>query len=442
MACIQSDTILAKPLPFLLLTAESFATASIKVFIKMKKLKKVLFIAYYYPPLNRSGSRRPAAFAKYLPVYGWQPLVVTTNWRSSRYSDLDTLHEPVEKAVIGRTRNVSSDFNHPTIFTRMTSVLSGYRFPLPWTSEALKISSSYIKSNEISVILATYPPISNLYIADRLSRRFKIPWVADIRDIAGEHFSPHFLHHISSLRHIRWEKQFLNTSKSICFVAPGSLLNTLSIRLNRDISLIHNGFDPDFFYPASAKTENQFNFVYTGALGRTTNLSIISDSLSHLIKRGVVSPAKISLDFYGTAKHDVMKSFPHPALHQSIRVFPWSSITVTARAQREATVILHASYPGTDGIMTAKIYEYLAANRPILTCPGDDGAVSNLLKETQAGWVCSDVPTTMNIIQRLYQHWENSHFIEYHGIRSRIDQFSYTCLSKKLADFLTRSIET
>jgi hypothetical protein len=158
--------------------------------------RKVLVIAYYFPPMGLSGVQRTVKFTKFLPKYGWKPTVLTIE-PTGYYAFDETLLEEVKKAGVKIVRTHSYDINRlfkkrgvvkmPSEGIRKILQFFGDLFFIPdtkigWKSTAIKTASELIKEERFDLIFATAPPQTDFLVGVELKRRFEIPLVIDYRD--------------------------------------------------------------------------------------------------------------------------------------------------------------------------------------------------------------------------------------------------------------------
>src|ERR1051326_45364 len=118
----------------------------------------VLILAYYFPPQNASGAQRPYRFHKYLPEFGYAPVVVCGS------------DKPVESAGAEKIIWLSE---------RMAGVL---RFQLRWLPSAVREAEQVIRPNPIRCVVSPFPPLATHLLGAYLQRKYKIKWIADFRD--------------------------------------------------------------------------------------------------------------------------------------------------------------------------------------------------------------------------------------------------------------------
>ncbi len=166
-------------------------------------MKKVLIIAYYYPPHPAIGSQRPYRLAKYLQRLGWEPIVLTVEHPgkvpdgirviATKYTDIiDSLRRAIglkpndillEKIGIPITKN----FEFVTLKGKIIKFLRyAIAFPDPekgWYQYAVKAASDLLDKERVAAIVSTSPPETTHLIARKLKQKYNIPWIADFRDL-------------------------------------------------------------------------------------------------------------------------------------------------------------------------------------------------------------------------------------------------------------------
>lgn len=369
-------------------------------------------------------------------------MVIAADWRNDSSYDAAYTEAAFERPVVGRVDPGREKYRKGNIWSHARSWWYGDRYPLSWTQGALHLGRKTLSTRNVDVILASAPPASTLRVGALLSAQHGIPLVADLRDIANQLPPQHPLQRITILRQVWWEKKYLKGSSLIVSVNGGRLLARLRQRHSRPIVEISNGYDPDYFYPATGvEAQSCFTVVYTGSLGRGMNLTVIAEALEALLCEKMVDPGRIRLKFYGSRPEHVRSSFSQDLVWPLVDVMPWTSAEQVARAQREATILLHATNPKVKGWMTGKAMEYLGARRPVLSVPGDPDSVDRLLAGTGAGWPCADVGEAKVLLLDLYRQWQAAGgFLTFKGKEAEIRRYCYPELAGRLAEHLDRLV--
>ncbi|MGA2297463.1 MAG: glycosyltransferase [FCB group bacterium] len=216
--------------------------------------RTVLIIAYYFPPMGLSGVQRTLKFVKYLPENGWKPVVLTTA-PTSFYAFDDTLDDDLrnEEIYIYRTAPKSADdLQSPKILkfrsyfiqrlgrAFLQTIYQPDRF-IKWKKSALLLSEKIFAQHKIDVVFATAPPFTDFILAQEISKKFNVPFVADYRDLWVDnpyHFYATPFHKNYS---IKLEKELLTTAEKIVVVTRHSkevMLKRYGFLSHNDIAII------------------------------------------------------------------------------------------------------------------------------------------------------------------------------------------------------------
>lgn len=423
-------------------------------------MKKVLILSSSYYPNAFVAAHRAAKIAKYLPEHGWLPLVVcekATEDNCEMY-DENLLTEQVQSTILYQThkRNrhatrlgdlldlMTYGFQKPSVlanfFASRVFASKSYRMPAEYFTLALEFLRGYMRENSFDCILATVPAPATLAVAHRISTEFSVPWIADFRDTFDISIQ------LKSERRrdimLKQERSLLRSSSAITTVS-NALKERLEARNERSVTVIHNGFDPDDYRTEKKPHSTRFVIAYTGSIyfpGQDPQP--IFSAINRLLDDRVIEPEQFAIEFYGRSNHvieSVLEKFP--GLHAMTRNNGPVSHAEAIAAQQNATVLLHLALMGEKGVLTGKLFEYLAARRPILCYPGDDDCVDETLKETNAGVVCRTEQEAYAQIASWYKEWKQSGTVSYAGMESAINSYSRTDQARAFADIMNRASE-
>ncbi|MEX0601829.1 MAG: glycosyltransferase, partial [Bacteroidota bacterium] len=222
--------------------------------------RRVLIIAYYFPPMGLSGVQRTLKFAKYLPQFGWKPTVLTVG--PTGYYALDqSLLTEVEEAGIEVIRTTSLDVNRlfsrkgvvkmPAEWLRKILQFFGDLLLIPdtkigWKRKAVRVGRSIMKTNRFDVIFATAPPQTDLLIGYALKKAFGIPLVVEYRDSWLEYPFKFFPTPLHRLWHSRLEKKIIRGSDRVITThrrVKENLLKRYSFLSHHDVAIVSQGYD-------------------------------------------------------------------------------------------------------------------------------------------------------------------------------------------------------
>jgi len=379
--------------------------------LSVERHKKVLMFAFFFPPLGGGGVQRTSKFVKYLPAFGWAPVVVTVG--KGAYWVVDsTLKEDVPpQAEVVRTSSMSVFYllrllpgggspggggrRSGALFSLLRKLSSFFLIPdqyVGWLPFAINAALRYMGKHPVSVIYSTSSPDSS-HLAALVTKRLRVrPWVADFRDPWTERltFAPPTWIHLRLHRFLE-ATVLRNADRVVCTSAEivRDFLNKYPRIEPQKFVVITNGFDPDDFVDA-VPLEEKFTITHTGILTGKRNAFGFLEGLKLFLGQRPDARHKMHVSFVGPRdtenEHrarelnllDVV-SFRDPLPHGEC-----------VRLQRSSHVLLLVEDNSPRGAMIypAKVFEYAASGRPVLALV-PEGAASRFVRELGAGTVCS-----------------------------------------------------
>lgn len=403
-------------------------------------MKTVLMISWSYPPLNSTASKRAGCFAKYLPQYGWAPIVVTPEWRPDNcIYDKDYI-----KNIPTIVKVHTVPFNPSSIRTpvsqfikRVKNLVLPHHDPHEWHYAAQKEIENIFHNNRLDMIWATFPMALPHSLAAWASWKWSVPWVADFRDIYGEYKRQYIGDRIKYPIRLFYEKKMIRTASGIVTVSD-ALRYALENRHRKKVVLIPNGYDPDDNIDTPSRIP-VFNITYTGTvLLPQQNPLPVAIALDRLIKSQKVDPCDVSMDFYGTDQEKGQMIFGDLRKFPFVRFFNRVSARECLNRQKSSAVLLQLAHAEEKGIMTGKIFEYLQAGRPILSVPNDGDCIDQLLNETSAGVALTNVDDIADQLLEWYREWKRTGYIAIHANQSAIQRYSRKEHTRLLADLFNQ----
>ncbi len=394
-------------------------------------MKNVLFLSYYFPPMGMGGVQRAAKFCKYLPEFGWEPLVVTVkdtvyyaydesllkdikNIRIVRTDSLDPLRVMfILRKLFGKNKGNSpaSDGKKSTFFERLFKLLLIPDSKVLWIPFAFINSLKIVNSEDIPVVFSTSPPLSS-HIAGFLLKIFtKVKWAADFRDhwaINEKKDYPTVFHRII---HSFIKKIILRNADYIIGVSNGIVeeMGGNALKNTSGYSVIFNGYDEDDFPGEVLKKENNgFRIIYAGTFNEIHSPAAFLDGLKNAVERDRNISDNIEFIHYGVS---VGFSIRDEAEIMGIG----NIVTEIGYVQHKELIkkILNANLllliqsemcPG--GMIPGKLFEYLASGIPILAII-PEGDAAELIRKHKSGVICSsDSEKIGDEIIRFYNEWK------------------------------------
>jgi len=427
--------------------------------------KKVLFITYYWPPSGGSGVQRPLKFVKYLKCFGWEPVVFTVE--NGEFPEYDAsllgeipkgilvikrpIFEPFSfyKWFIGKKKDYKlvAGYMHQKKTTKWTEKLalwirSNLFIPdarMFWIRPSISYLTKYLKTNKIDAIITTGPPHSAHLIALSLKKKTKLPWIADFRDpwTQIDYWEDLKLTNWADKMHRKLEKEVLKYADKVVCVSPG-WGNGLAEIGNRDITYIANGFDEeDIHQDVEVHLAKEFSIVHIGMMGKARNHEVFWKAIAELRNENAEFKNACSIKLYGKLDPSVFESVAKYSLKDCTSFFDYVPHNQIVYIQKSAQV-LYLSVNETAnalGILTGKIYEYLAVKRPILCIGPEAGEAAKVVNEAGAGLVSGfhDLEKLKTNLLTLYQNYKNG--IPFEGGKN-IAKYSRKQQTRELAELL------
>jgi len=427
----------------------------------------VLILSYYFPPMAGVEVQRVTRFVRHLPDYGWEPVVVTSKGGHWNFHDESLLQSLPAHLVIRRVRA----FNHPGVVHKLRLLEAGLDawhgfqqsgklldrlrrrvdafdvqhlcFPDEqnwWAWNAHQHCLSLVKTFQPDAIWATGPPWSNLVLSQRISRKTGILAVADIRDPWTWHPQGFW----KGAGHRRLERDVLTGHAHVVTVTEGFRHRYAELypELADRIHLIRNGFeDADLGTPK--QTSSIVNIHYLGSLTagnlkdvRKRTLFLFLKALQELRRRRTPGAEKIRVKVAGRNVEASRALVDELGLNDQVQILgPLPASEARAlRDEADALLLVDMLYENRDSTFIAlKVYEYLAANRPVLALLPPGSEAGKIILEKRRGVVCrvDDVESIATGLERLLQgDFEYDH-------DSDVSEFSCRNTTQQLAAVLT-----
>lgn len=429
-------------------------------------MKKVLIITYYWPPSGGGGVQRWVKFVKYLPNFNIEPIVLTVRPDNASYAVIDEslsgeLSESI-KVYTTKSRepfNIYKKFNskdeipyggfaneeNPGIFKKVSRFIRGNFFipdaRIGWNSFAYEQAKKIIEKYNIKTVITSSPPHSTQLIGLKLKKNFGIHWIADLRDPWTDIYYYKSMYHtyIAKLQDKRKEIEVLRNSDKI-IVVSSSIKDLFAAKIelgNREkISVISNGFDAADFDFSVVDNNDSFVITYTGTLADNYNIESFLEALINVVNKH--GSSKIKLQFVGRVSQKYRNIIDNSVL-KSICTFVGhvdhdSSITYLKNSNALFLAIPDVSQ--NEGILTGKLFEYLAARKPIIAVGPPHGDASLIINECAAGKMFSytDEQSISNYINDLYLKWVESS--EHYSKSETYKIYSREKLTEKLAGLI------
>jgi glycosyltransferase involved in cell wall biosynthesis len=379
--------------------------------------KKVLFITYYWPPSGGAGVQRCLKFVKHLPEFGIMPTVITVSEKEGSYPILDeslaadipegvrvirtATSEPFEfyKRLTGKKEIPFGGFaNEPreSLSQKFFKFLRGNLFipdaRVGWNKHALRAASKLLAEEQFEAVFTTSPPHSSQLIGLALKEKFGIRWIADLRDPWTDIYYYKDLQHTAWAKKIdaRYEREVIEKSDALLVTSSDTkrLFLAKAPRVeSAKIQVLPNGFDEEDFKIPSNPPQNAFVITYTGTISETYNIEIFLKALSEVAGRHPEIP--FHLRFVGKISAYVHKQVVDSGLEPITEVISFVPHSESVKYLLTSTILL-MGIPDVENnfcILPGKLFEYLAANKPIVCIGPLHSDADRIIDECGAGRV-------------------------------------------------------
>lgn len=420
-------------------------------------MEKVLIITYYWPPGSGAGVQRWLKFSKFLPDYGWEPVILTIDPDYAVYPALDSSLEKDITSGIKVYRTKAYDWFR--IYSRdkskvpsagfaqnkddsfkgkiMRFVRGNFFIPDPrkgWNSFAFRKASSLILKEKISHVITTSPPHSTQLIGLKLKKKFPgIIWTADLRDPWTDiYYYDQFYPTVFSRFFDRsLEKRVLQSADRIITVGNSlkTLFSNIQPGIEEKIKVITNGFDEEDFANAESLKPDTFTISYIGTLSEAYPIEgflkasgLFTEEYGRIIFRlvGKVSAGQKEKILNSGSSAEV-EFIPYVSHHEAINFMMSSSLLL----------LIIPDHHSNKSILTGKLFEYIASGKPVLCLGPEDGDAAEIISSSVTGFTAdyNDIESIKNYLIKVSNN-------TYKATPEAIQDYSRSTLTKKLADFL------
>jgi glycosyltransferase involved in cell wall biosynthesis len=378
-------------------------------------------VTMYFPPAGGGGVQRPLKFASQLPAHGIETHVLAPDDPKWVHSDSE-LALPTQ-AWVHRARYVGPRGLKPAELLRGKEGLArvgthaslfGRRLLVPdenvsWNLTAIPTALRIARREGIDVVLTTSPPNSVHLVGAAVKAATGAKWVADLRDSIVAH-----PHRRAESRLVRAKEKTaegvarLVASRADAIVAAADAIaeEARSLSPSGRVVTIANGCDFDDFAGLEYRRADRFRLTHAGSFFGKRDpkpfLQALADSGLQDVK----------VRFVGDFRSSDREFMEGLGLADRVELIPYVPRRESLALQRDSDALLllipEAGGRGR-GVLSGKVFEYLAAERPVLAAVPPDGAAAALIRETGAGVVAApdDVAALRAALEELHARWRD-----------------------------------
>ena len=421
----------------------------------------ILIITYYWPPSGGSGVQRWMFFAKYLKQLGHNPIVLTVDPKHASYNLIDnSLIDQVKDIQTHRTYSLEilklyslfksgnrnkaipqSYISNQSFFDKLSSFIR-LNFFIPdsrigWNYFAFKKAKKLIGKNNIHCVITTGPPHSTHLIGKKITKKFKLKWIVDLRDPWAEIFylKNKFQFKYVKKLNLKFEADVLNSADAILTTVGNRYQTILKDKLlnSKKIYKIYNGYDKTAYDKIEEIKPDSYNIVFTGILSKNHNYQLFFEALSLL--KNKYQDLNLIFTFAGKIDKEVKSLFS-----EKIQFIDNGYVTheKAIKIIKSSHLLINFNYLNTEDtdMVSGKLIEYLASGSPIIN-------FSNLAKESNLILQSSkksfnadsnDVIKVVDFIKKEYDNWFEGNYKK--EIPKDIESFSREKLTDNLIDLI------
>jgi len=438
--------------------------------------RRLLLLSYYYPPTPSVGGVRAAGLAKYLPRFGWEATVITpaVAGRSGTGAGTSGAAHLVETADRDTARRLKQLIGLQPDAALKDLAAGGHAAPptaRAGRSAAIELVKALVAfpdahrawarlaadaaagaaaraaaqaagrgkqgTRPFDAILATSPPHSVHLGAARAARATGLPWVADLRDLWStdrNSVAPAWRKRLES----RLERRTFATASALVTVSEPLAAELRTLYPAIPAHAIPNGFDPELRGLASGPSKD-FVLTHTGTFyqGRR-DPSLLFDALASLLAAGRLPKERVKVRLYARHEPWVAAMAEARGLAGVVEILPWAprEEALLAQQQSQGLLLLHWGGEREAGVFTGKIFEYLAARRPILLIGGGEGVLADLLRETGAGVRATTQPELEAALSGWWDEYARDGAVRWRGDDDAVDRYSQVRMAERFARVL------
>jgi glycosyltransferase involved in cell wall biosynthesis len=379
---------------------------------------KVLLVSLYFPPAGGGGVQRTLKTAAHLPALGIETHVLAPG--DPKWVHRDDELEPPTQAWVHRARYLGPRGRRPaqelhgkTGLARVGTQarLFGRRLlvpdeNVPWNLTAIPAAIGIARREVIDVVLTTSPPSSVHLVGAAVKRATGARWVADLRDslVANPHRrTEHRLARIKEQGEHRVAALVARYADAVVAATQAIADEARALDPTGPVVTIANGSDFDDFAGFQYRPSERFRITHTGSFFGKRDprpfLTAFAESGLDAVVRFVGDFRPADAEWAAALElGDRLELIPYVARRRSLEL----------QRDSEALLLLIPEAGGRGrGVLSGKVFEYLAAERPILAVVPPDGAAADLIRETGTGVVVApdDVPAIRAALQELHARW-------------------------------------
>jgi glycosyltransferase involved in cell wall biosynthesis len=353
-------------------------------------LNRLLMVAFHFPPLaGSSGIQRTLRFARHLPKFGWQPLVLTAHPRAYERTSDDQRLDAGPDAIVERAFALDSA-RHLAVRGRYPGFLARPDRWATWWLGAVPKGMAMIRRYRPAAIWSTYPIASAHKIAHSLHRLSGLPWIADFRDPMAQDGYPRDQKVWRSYKAI--EQDALRKASFSVFVTAGAARfyrNRYPEVAGEKLVVIENGYDEDAFAGLESFAEKDdplvpgtLTVLHSGIVYPSErDPTQLFQALRRLRDTGDLKHGQLRVRFRAPGHETLLGTLIEKyGLGGMVELSPPLPYRQALQEMLRADGLMVLQAANCNDQIPAKVYEYLRCRRPIIALTDPAGDTAALLR--------------------------------------------------------------
>jgi len=430
-------------------------------------MNKVLIITTHFAPDSHVGAKRPTKFAKFLPEFGWQPVILTQEIkeyhgidRSLTVDSSDGLriyrprmwrmngNAPPANPSIGYKENPQQNDKQINLVKRIIGrlMLYDFRWLLPACHNGIRIA----KEEGVDLLFSTSPNSEAHLVGLWLKMVTGLPWVADFRDpwtALHTFYKPGFSKRAVDRLCERIVLANADYITAISQTLSESLRTLRCPRKTDNISLIYNGYDQEDFPEIEANQPNfkrRFTVTYLGTWGTGRSPESFLRAVGGLLDEHPEFRDRIRVNFVGEVKFDpqmklkIGQLISEEKLSGSVKLIPFlpHGEALNLLNNSHVSLLVQSRFHSQVGCLSSKLFEYLYVGKPILALAASESEEAQIIETFSAGEVVppDDVPAIRKKFEQMFVAYQNGKLPGSKTHAFQIEKFERRKLTKNLTD--------
>ncbi|HEX7077903.1 MAG TPA: glycosyltransferase [Candidatus Eisenbacteria bacterium] len=378
-------------------------------------MKRLLLVAYFYPPVAGGGVYRTLGFVRHLPEFGYEPTVLTgpgaAPWVAdpgllSAVAGVEVVRTPARSGPpIPRARA-----SRPGWISALARTAAWIAIPdayARWRAAAVRAGLARIRAGGVDAIYSTSPPDTGHLVARDLRRATGLPWLADFRDpwIGLGYRRPPTPWHRA--RHEALLRSVLREASRVVAATEGTAA-WLAVHAGDPApraTVIENGFEAEEWRGVKPRRFDLFTVLHAGRLSEERTLEPFLRGLVLFLARHPDRRVGMQCLLYGPRDAAQERAIARSGLGDVVR-FEGQASHVDALAMEagaDLLLLVKSASPRYRDLVPGKLYEYIGAARPVLAV-APEGPAADLVRRLRMGWV-ADPAAPEKIAEALDAAW-------------------------------------